>query len=69
MDLELKGRWALITGGSKGIGRACAELLAERYGARIDILVNNAVAFLASDLSGSTTGTILTIDGGQANRR
>ena len=28
MDLGLKGRTALITGGSKGIGRACAELLA-----------------------------------------
>ena len=28
MDLHLKGRKALITGGSKGIGRACAEMLA-----------------------------------------
>jgi 3-oxoacyl-[acyl-carrier protein] reductase len=28
MDLQLKGRKALITGGSKGIGRACAEILA-----------------------------------------
>ncbi len=28
MDLNLKGRTALITGGSKGIGRACAEILA-----------------------------------------
>jgi NAD(P)-dependent dehydrogenase (short-subunit alcohol dehydrogenase family) len=28
MDLQLKGRTALITGGSKGIGRACAEVLA-----------------------------------------
>ncbi|MBR9982739.1 MAG: SDR family oxidoreductase [Desulfatitalea sp.] len=28
MDLGLKGRTALITGGSKGIGRACAEVLA-----------------------------------------
>ncbi|MFY7961836.1 MAG: short-chain dehydrogenase/reductase [Elsteraceae bacterium] len=94
MDLGLNGRWALITGGSKGIGRACAELLAaegvnlilcarneanlqearasalkgakpgveillepidiadeasagllaKRYGAKIDILVNNAGA-------------------------
>jgi NAD(P)-dependent dehydrogenase (short-subunit alcohol dehydrogenase family) len=29
MDLELKGKRALITGASKGIGRACAEVLAQ----------------------------------------
>src|SRR5215471_11295297 len=29
MDLGLRGKKALITGASKGIGRACAEILAE----------------------------------------
>src|SRR5579864_7637107 len=29
MDLGLRGRKALVTGASKGIGRACAEALAE----------------------------------------
>src|SRR5262245_35452415 len=29
MDLELKGRGAIVGGASKGLGRACAEVLAE----------------------------------------
>ena len=29
MDLGLRGRKALVTGASKGIGQACAEALAE----------------------------------------
>ena len=36
MDLELKGRVAVVGGGSKGLGRACAQVLAEE-GARVAI--------------------------------
>ncbi len=32
MDLQLRGRTALITGGSKGIGRAAAESIAAEGG-------------------------------------
>ena len=36
MDLGLKGLNALVTGGSKGIGQRCADLLA-REGANVAI--------------------------------
>ena len=29
MDLELKGKVAIVGGASKGLGRACAQVLAE----------------------------------------
>ena len=41
MDLGLKGRNVLITGGSKGIGRAAAELFAAE-GANVAICARNA---------------------------
>ena len=42
MDLGLKGLNALITGGTKGIGRRCADLFADE-GANVSICARNAV--------------------------
>src|SRR5437899_2361265 len=53
MDLNLRGRTALITGASKGIGRAIAAVLA-REGCNL-ILVSRTVAELeAAYIAGST---------------
>ena len=41
MDLGLKGRKAIITGGSKGIGRAIGNLLADE-GCNVGICARNA---------------------------
>ena len=50
MDLGLKGKRALVTGGSKGIGRRCADIFAEE-GANVSICARNQ-AEIESTLEG-----------------
>jgi len=47
MDLNLKGKRVLVTGGSKGIGKACAQVLAEE-GCAVTIASRDATALAAA---------------------
>jgi 3-oxoacyl-[acyl-carrier protein] reductase len=64
MDLELKGKVAIVGGASKGLGRACAEVLAAE-GARV-ALCSRSKADLekaAQEIRDTTHGEVFTFPG------
>jgi 3-oxoacyl-[acyl-carrier protein] reductase len=64
VDLGLKGSVALITGGSKGIGRVSARLLAEE-GCRVVVTARDSTRLeaAAEELRQQTSGEILAVAG------
>ncbi len=64
MDLGLKGKVVLVTGGSKGIGKGVARLLLEE-GARVSICARTQADLdaTAAELQKATGGEIFTVSG------
>jgi len=64
VDLELKGKVAIVGGGSKGLGRACAEVLAEE-GAKVTICSRNKgdLEKAAAEIRSATGSDVLAFPG------
>ena len=64
MDFGIKGRCALVTGGSQGIGRACAELLAAE-GVDVAIAARDEARLqaVAEELSSNSAGRVVPVVG------
>jgi NAD(P)-dependent dehydrogenase (short-subunit alcohol dehydrogenase family) len=56
MDLQLQGRTAVVTGGSKGIGLACAKRLAAE-GCHVELVARNAELLAAAKAALAPHGT------------
>lgn len=61
--MELKGKIALITGASRGIGKACAETFAQQGATLIITATTNAIEETAKELSKKFNVTVIGVAG------